>query len=590
MRETLYEKLISYRDSDYYGFHMPGHKRNSELTGAELPYGIDITEIEGFDDLHHARGILQEAQERAARLYGAEETHYLVNGSTCGILSAIMGCTRKGDRILMARNCHKSAYHAAFLNELRVEYVYPGYLGEYDLNGEIGAEDVRRILKEDARVTGEECVPEDARVSREIRMSGAMRMSEKRGVAGESLACRGSIRAVVITSPTYDGVVSDVGAIAEVAHEYGIPLIVDEAHGAHFGFHPCFPQNANALGADVVIHSLHKTLPSLTQTALLHMNGNIVAREEVRRYLHIFQSSSPSYVLMAGMDECIRLLETKGETLFAEYVEILEGTRHALRKLRCLRLAEPSEAQFAEKIPRTRSADEVSKMRGGTSSSMQFDRSKIVVSAKGTGKSGKWLYQQLLERYHLQMEMAAGTYVIAMTSVGDTREGMERLVKALLEIDGQLWQNRSVGKFSEMDVESDLLQTMEEGFLEEGEPESSRLRVGRAFELPRPEQVYTSAEAVRMERDRRETRPGNQRTRDCRGMDERETDTSLPWEACEGRVSAEYAYLYPPGIPLLVPGERISREILERLELYRSLDFDIEGLERAGKIKVCGEP
>lgn len=578
MRETLYEKLISYRDSDYYGFHMPGHKRNPELTGAELPYGIDITEIEGFDDLHHARGILQEAQERAARLYGAEETHYLVNGSTCGILSAIMGCTRKGDRILMARNCHKSAYHAAFLNELRVEYVYPGYLGEYDLNGEIDAEDVRRILKEDARAI------------REMRVSGSMQGSEKRGVTGESLARRGRICAVVITSPTYDGVVSDVGAIAEVAHEYGIPVIVDEAHGAHFGFHPYFPQNANALGADVVIHSLHKTLPALTQTALFHMNGNIVVREEVRRYLHIFQSSSPSYVLMAGMDECIRLLETKGKTLFAEYVEILEQTRHALRKLRCLRLAEPSEAQFAEEIPCTRSVDEVSKMRGGTSSSMQFDRSKIVVSAKGTGKSGKWLYQLLLERYHLQMEMAAGTYVIAMTSVGDTREGMERLVKALLEIDGQLWQNRSAGKFSEMDVESDLLQTMEEGFLEEGEPESSRLRVGRAFELPRPEQVYTSAEAVRMERDKRETRPGNQRTRDCRGMDRRETDTSLPWEACEGRVSAEYAYLYPPGIPLLVPGERISCEILERLELYRSLDFDIEGLERAGKIKVCGEP
>ena len=128
MAETIYEKLTEYQNSDYYGFHMPGHKRNVNLTGADLPYEIDITESEGFDDLQHARGILKQAQERAAMLYGAEETCFLVNGSTAGILSAIMGCTQKGDRILVARNCHKSVYQAIFLNELRAEYVYPQYL------------------------------------------------------------------------------------------------------------------------------------------------------------------------------------------------------------------------------------------------------------------------------------------------------------------------------------------------------------------------------------------------------------------------------------------------------------------------------
>ncbi len=552
MRETLYEKLISYRDSDYYGFHMPGHKRNPELMGAELPYGIDITEIEGFDDLHHARGILQEAQERAARLYGAEETHYLVNGSTCGILSAIMGCTRKGDRILMARNCHKSAYHAAFLNELRAEYVYPRYLGEYDLNGEIDVEDVRRILSEDACAVEEECVPEEVRVSRERRMPGEMRMSEECGGMRESQARRGRIRAVVITSPTYDGVVSDVRAIAEVVHAYGIPLIVDEAHGAHFGFHEYFPENANALGADVVIHSLHKTLPSLTQTALLHMNGNIVAREEVRRYLHIFQSSSPSYVLMAGMDECIHLLESEGMALFENYVGLLKWTRVELGKMRCLRLVELT----------------------GT----WFDFSKIVISTKGTGKSGKWLYRVLLERYHLQMEMAAGSHVIAMTSVGDTKEGLERFVKAMLEIDGQLWQNRNAKeRGKDANLENIKLVNQEA---------ANGLEKGRVFELPRTEQVYTSAEAVRMVRDKRRIRPGNQWPEDCRMMVMRRMDTCLPWGACEGRVSAEYAYLYPPGIPLLVPGERVSREVIDILERYQALHFEIEGLEQEGKIKV----
>ena len=158
------------------------------------------------------------------------------------------------------------------------------------------------------------------------------------------------------------------------------------------------------------------------------------------------------------------------------------------------------------------------------------------------------------------MEMAAGNYVIAMTSVGDTREGMERFIKAMLEIDGELWQNRNAK--------------------------------GLTFELPRPEQVYTSAEAARMARqERREKnrvheRKNGARPKDCRAMDVRVPDAGLLWEACEGRVSAEYAYIYPPGTPLLVPGERISREVIDILERYRALCFDIEGLGEEGKIKV----
>ena len=384
---TLFEKLTAYRDSDYYGFHMPGHKRNAALTGTDLPYGIDITEIDGFDDLHHARGILKAAQERAARLYGAEETCYLVNGSTVGILSAILGCTDRGDKILVARNCHKSVYHAVFMKELRAEYIYPQYLEEEELNGEICVGDVRRILRENAK-TDEE---------------------------------KEHIRAVVIVSPTYDGVVSDVRAIADAAHEYGIPLIVDEAHGAHFGFDSYFPQNANACGADVVIHSLHKTLPSLTQTALLHMNGDLAERGEIRRYLHMLQSSSPSYVLMAGMDECMRLLETRKQELFGIYVKNLEQTREQLKQLNVLQLTETS----------------------------HFDKSKLVISTKNTDKSGKWLYRELLERYHLQMEMAAGNYIIAMTSLADTQEGFARLVAALREIDRRLeteWKKKEGGR------------------------------------------------------------------------------------------------------------------------------------------------
>ena len=230
--EYLYKKLKDYSASDFYGFHMPGHKRSARLTGADLPYDIDITEIEGFDDLHHAEGILRQAQERAASVYRAGETHYLINGSTVGLLSAVLGSTRRGERILMARNCHKSVYNAVLLNELEPVYIYPRQLGGTELNDQMTPREVGRLL--------------DANPD---------------------------IKVTVITSPTYDGVVSDIKGIADAVHRRGGILILDEAHGAHFGFHPLFPENGNVQGADIVIHSLHKTLPALTQTALLHMNG-----------------------------------------------------------------------------------------------------------------------------------------------------------------------------------------------------------------------------------------------------------------------------------------------------------------------------
>ncbi|MDD3362339.1 MAG: aminotransferase class I/II-fold pyridoxal phosphate-dependent enzyme [Hespellia sp.] len=473
--DSLFDKLTSYRDLDYYAFHMPGHKRNGAVLDVDLPYGIDITEIDGFDDLHHADGILKAAQERAAQVYRADETHFLVNGSTCGIMSAIMGCTRMGDEILVARNSHKSVYHAMYLNELRPVYVYPKSEAELELNGEISAADVKREL---------EAHPE--------------------------------VKAVMIVSPTYDGVVSDVEAIAECAHESGVPLIVDEAHGAHFGFDSHFPENANTKGADIVIHSVHKTLPALTQTALLHMNGRLVNRRRVERYLHMLQTSSPSYVLMASIDSCVEMLadDARRKELFGNYVEILKVTRERLRNLKCLQLLETE----------------------------HFDPSKLVISVRCVkGYTSRELYQELLETYHLQMEMVTGTYVLAMTTIGDTRSGMERLGNALCEIDERLSQgdrpcgivsrrDRPCGIVSQRDRPCGIAEVMDKKF--DGETESR-----------------TFAESI-------------------------------------GYISTEFAYLYPPGTPILVPGERVTKEVAAVLEGYEEKGFEIEGLENKERIEV----
>lgn len=461
---SLYDKLIEYNKSDYYGFHMPGHKRNEKMFGTRLPYGIDITEIDGFDDLHHAETLIKDQEERAARLYKAEETHFLVNGSTVGILSAILGVTNRGDKILVARNCHKSVYNAMELNGLRPIYIYPEYEKDLQINGEVSGEKIEILLNENP-----------------------------------------DIKAVMIVSPTYDGVLSDVEKIAQIVHKRGIPLIVDEAHGAHFGFHPYFPENSNVKGADIVIHSVHKTLPSLTQTALIHINGEIVDREKVRKYLHMLQSSSPSYILMASIDRCMELLESEGDTLFELYAQRIDVLRTELQGLKHLEILQTE----------------------------QFDRSKFLISVKKTGITSKKLADILLHTYHLQMEMTGGTYVLAMTALGDTKEGFERLKRALFEIDQSLSDER----------------------------QEDHLPV----ELPKLSLVCTNEEIERK-------KCGNEEL--------------ILWKASIGRISTEYAYVYPPGIPLIVPGEQITQEAIQVLALYAELGFSVEGIKVENYIGV----
>ena len=270
-KEELYERLRKYAASDFYPWHMPGHKRR--LVEFDNPFSMDITEIDGFDDLHHPEGILKEAMEEAAAVYGSEKTYFLVNGSSCGILAAVSAAVPPGGKLLMARNCHKSAYHAALLQQARVTYIYPELEAE-GFYGAVRAEDVEAALQADP-----------------------------------------DIRAVIVVSPGYEGIVSDIRAIAEAAHAHDCALLVDEAHGAHLPFGKgCgldFPASALEMGADAVIQSLHKTLPSLTQTALLHLGRNSGARmdrDRVELYLRIYQSSSPSYIFMASIDHCIRLM------------------------------------------------------------------------------------------------------------------------------------------------------------------------------------------------------------------------------------------------------------------------------------------
>ena len=514
----LYEKLAAYGASDFYAFHMPGHKR---LMGEfENPFQIDITEIDGFDDLHHPEndGVLTEAQRRAARVFRAEETHFLVNGSTAGILSAISVCTKQGGTILMARNCHRSVYHGAELRGLKTVYLYPHYISKLGINGAVLPENVENALQKsvmekkqcaDGKTEGHSC--ENGKGNRNRNQT--------------------DIQAVMIVSPTYDGVCSDVRQIAEICHCYGVPLIVDQAHGAHFPFSEYFPEDAVRAGADVVIHSVHKTLPSMTQTALLHVQGEIVNRERIRKFLSIYQSSSPSYVLMASIDACVDLIKRGGEELFERHTRELRAFRERCLDLKWLYLA----GLDSEKDGTWQSEAKTAEF-GQTA---DFDRSKLLISARkanraGVGLTGEELSRMLRERYHIQMEMSGPDYVVAIAGIADSEEGFRRLAEALHGIDLDMDEKIPVGVNTADKVSA------------------------KSNALPHLKAVLTIGEAAEAEGA-------------CR-----------PLAACEGAVAGNYVYLYPPGIPVLAPGERVTEELLKCIEEWLEAGYEVHGLKYDG--------
>lgn len=466
----LYRELEKYGQSDHYPFHMPGHKRNKDSSAGDFPLERDITEISGFDNLHHAAGILKDAQEYAAQIYGTKKCFFSVNGSTAALLAAISASVDKGGKILMARNCHKAVYHALYLRELHPVYLYPHEDTKLGINGGISPSRVERYLEDNP-----------------------------------------DIQAVLLTSPTYDGIVSDIRKIAEAAHRHGTLLIVDEAHGAHFHFSKYFPVSAAELGADIVIQSFHKTLPSMTQTAVLHVCSDRTDIEKIKRFMAIYQTSSPSYVLMASIDACMDKMNKDGAQMFREFTFQLEKARQRLAKCGKIRLISP------EILDSTDVYD--------------FDRSKLLFSTAGTSINGHELHSRLRDQFHIEMEMEAENYVLGIASVGDTKQGLERLCDAIEQIDAQV------------------------EVCQQEEKESTS--------YAKMKQMMSIADAMDAKQQR------------------------FPLEESVGKVSAEFAYLYPPGIPIIVPGEQITGHFVRNVRRYMEQGLEVQGLSDSACTTIC---
>jgi arginine decarboxylase len=452
----LYDRLYDYSKKGVVPMHMPGHKRNTALLGDALPYGVDITEIDGFDDLHDMRGVLKETAELAARLYRCAAAYPLVNGSTGGILAAVYGACRPGDTVIMARNCHKSVYNAALINRLKPAYILPETDETTGISGSVTPEQVEKALEQNPEA-----------------------------------------KLVVVTSPTYEGVVSDIGGICLSAHRRGVPVLVDAAHGAHLGFSGFFPPDAIGCGADLAVVSLHKTLPALTQSALALYNSKIVDESRFRAALSVYQTSSPSYVLLSSVDACVRLLFKDGINLFEYYVENIRAFDERVKALHKLKAA-------------CHGADGLSEHP----SFFGFDPGKLAIVTRGASLDGKALtgpalLERLRTRYAIELEMASAGYAVAMTSVCDGADAFRRLSDALLDIDGRSG-------------------TSDGGAVP---PHSSGL----------PVMAVTPGEADGLQGEFR------------------------PLAEAEGRMSLEYVWAYPPGIPLVVPGEVIGSGIIEQV-------------------------
>jgi arginine/lysine/ornithine decarboxylase len=462
MDMPVLEGLIKYAQEKNISFHMPGHKSNirnfQELeTIRKYFYKIDLTEVPGVDNLHCPEDIILQGEKLAARAFGAYKSYFLVNGSTCGIYSMIMGTTKPGDKIIVQRNCHRSVYMACLMGGLETVYITPEVIPDF-------------------------CIP------------GGLSLSQiKKTIEGNKDA-----KAVVVTYPSYYGICSDLKAIADLAHKHNMLLLVDEAHGAHFGFSGEVPRAALSLGADVSVISLHKSTPAMTQCSLLNTSEG-VDHEGISFMLRVFQSTSPSYILMASIDAARHIMESRGEELIDELMENINTFRGKAQSLQGFKL--------------------IDKSLIGKYSIHDVDLTKLVIVSH---MGGRKLEEVLRKAYGIQVEMSDLNNAVLIGTVGDTSESYNSLYNALRALDGTGGQDYFSVK---PQVQMEYVQAI-------------NMR----------EAYYRPKERVRL-------------------------------KDAAGRISCELAAPYPPGIPVLLPGEVITREIIDFITRQLEYGIPINGFD-----------
>lgn len=459
----LYEALTRFRQMRIVPFDVPGHKRgrgNPELTEflGDRCVGVDVNSMKPLDNLCHPVSVIKEAQRLAAEAFGAANAFFMVGGTTSAVQSMILSACKKGDKIILPRNVHRSVINALVLCGAEPVYVSP---------------EVDQKLGIPMGITAE-------------RVSAAIR--ENPGAA-----------AVLINNPTYYGICSDIRGITELAHSHGMLALADEAHGTHFYFGEGLPVSAMAAGADMAAVSMHKSGGSLTQSSLL-LSGPGIDAGYLRQIINLTQTTSASYLLLSSLDISRRVLALGGKEIFGR---VLELARYARAEINAI----GGYYAFAEEL-------------AGKKGVFDFDATKLSVHTLELGLAGIEVYDILRDEYDIQIEFGDIGNILAYISVGDRRQDIERMISALAEI-SRRYRKEKTGMLTQEYISPKVVATPQHAF-------------------------YADKE-------------------------------SLPLGQACGRICSEFVMCYPPGIPILAPGELVTREIIDYIEYAAEKGCSITG-------------
>jgi len=479
LRTPLFDAMVGLAEARKVSFHTPGHKsgkgistRFRKFVGPKI-FSIDLTTLDEVDSLQKPKGVIKEAQELAAKAYGADRSYFLVNGTTGGNQAMILTTCNPGDKVLVARNAHKSVL--AGLIATGAQPIF--YLTEVDENLKI----TLNVAYEATR---------------------------------QAIDAHPEARVLFLTSPNYYGICADLERIIAYAHERNVTVLVDEAHGPHLKFHPDLPVSALEAGADLCVQSTHKIIGGMTQASMLHAMAKRIDIPTLSNVLRFVQTTSPSYILMASLDLARMQMATEGEKLLDKAIKLAEEARIKINKI-------PGILCFGKEM-----------IKGPLFSQMgDFDVTKLTITAKNLGLSGYQVSQILNSRYHIQVEMADPFHVLVIISIGDRRDDLNRLVEALREISKEHYGTAKP--------------TALEGV---GVP----LFMNKATLTPR-EAFFADHHYVEVEK-------------------------------AIGCVSSEIVTVYPPGIPLLIPGEVITQEVLDYLKRMLKLGGFVDGLDESNRL------
>lgn len=462
----LFDALKKYYNNKIIPFDVPGHKHGNglreyaEFLGSKV-LEVDVNSMKCLDNLSNPCGVIHEAENLLAKAYDADYSFFLVNGTSAGVKGMITSICKPNDKIILPRNVHKSALNGLIVSGARPIYIQPEYDRDLGISHNITLEKTIKTIKEN----------KDA-------------------------------RAIFLINPTYFGSTCDIKTITEEAHKYGIAVLVDEAHGAHFHFNDKLPLSAMEAGADMSAVSLHKTGGSLTQSSALIIKENIINRKDVRKALNLNQTTSASYILMTSLDVARKNLATKGQQLLDK---VLEMSRYARKEINNIN----GFYAFGKEII-------------GKPGVTNFDETKLVINTKKLGLTGFNVYELLRDNYGIQMELGDAYNVLAIISLGDTYEAIDKLVNALNNISKEHSANELLCK-----VES-----------------ISELEVSTT---PR-EAFYADKEKLLL-------------------------------KDSVGKISGESIMAYPPGIPIVTPGELITKEVIDYINFLKSENTLITDME-----------